>query len=1376
MKTSVLRARRMIFLLLSSALLLGVFVVVSVVLTQKASAVAGINQQFNFQGRLLNSQGVAVADGFYNIQFKIYQDGTGTAAGNPGGTLKWTESWLNSASKGVQVKNGYMSVNLGSVTPFGNSVDWNQDTLFLSINVGNTNATCTPFTSCAGDGEMLPMKRLSATPYALNAGMIEGKRASDFLQIAQGVQTDVSTNTPSIFINKTGTGNFLQYQTAGTDAYAVTNSGDVQFGGNANHSISVATSPAGVTGRNLSISAGSANAGGAAAAGGTLALQGGNAAGTGNQNGGNVTIAGGAGTGTGYNGIVTISATAFNAGTNPTCAADCTVAQSIIDANGTVLVSASTVGIKITLPAPRNATAGRIVYVTTPSTSTDFELIANSGVDLLSVTMRSNTTATMVWNGTAWTPGGASNAITLQATYNNGSNPAAVPEIKLDSTHGTIDIQDADTSIGSDILNVRGSNAGGLGTVLFGVSNTGRVTIQGTTDQNSAFRVLNSANDYQLNVNSANGYVITNSTQSVDNEIANPGFEAGGTITGGEEGWFGSTQGAFSNDAANARTGNYSLRVIPNGSNMDFYAGSYREVAVGDSYYLAGFLKKAGANGSAGVQITWYDKDKAVLSYSSSYNTLATVSYTPYSITAIAPANAVYARVSATVRNDSNGGAYYFDDFSFTRNMKSAPFTFRNATDSTAAFRIQSAGSTQTLFTANTSNNTLKVGDNTGSDTNTTILVLDSATTDPTTLANKDGGLFYNSATNSFKAIVGGAVVDICTTAVTCSGYSASAGSTIQLQTSSPGTQQIGNFNISGTGILTALKTQDSSTGSTANLTIKTGNAAGTGKAGDLILDVGTGGTGGKGTIQIGHSGISTVVAGGMAIQGSGIGGSPALSLGSASSLAGSLTFNSAAGANAVTLKGPQTAGAGSAYALTFADTLTAGCMKVDSTGSIYYQDCGTGLSFDIQDAYNNGGSRSVYNTSGDTNAYMVLGDGKDFRIVAEDTANDPNIIFTLKCTAGCDTDGDPTTANKGRFAVQGGGADSLSVDPGGQVYIGSRKSDATLRLLQLDSYNGDASAESSAAACTSAINQGALYYNTTMGSLRGCMGASGWVDVSNPDTLGLLTFGVIPSSGGPSNSYDLPSLANTAVSGPCKVSWNTSTSVKIQPCIAYSGGRRVTVGNSGGEIILSVASLTTTNNWGHICLTGTNSQPALSAPSSSEFANLPAWNVANPVLCLADIKMTSSGSAAISAIYDTRTFSSTQKEPVNTSQAVALGMLADAGGTAGAMKPSASASQKLYGTVIVADSDTPTSAGAPNAIVTTIGAAWVKANAGTAGGFVISSTTAGYATTNTSIPNNSFYYSAGNTRTSYTAGVSTAACTLATNCSGSLYVNFVVR
>lgn len=151
-------------------------------------AASGINQTLSFQGRLQTSAGAIVSDGYYNIQFKIYQDGDGTAAGNtggsPAGSLKWTESYVNNGgTSGVQVKNGYFSVTLGSKTAFGSSVDWNQDTLWLSMNIAGTASTCTTFGSgsCTADGEMLPMKRLTSTPYALNAGAVGGLTSSDLI-------------------------------------------------------------------------------------------------------------------------------------------------------------------------------------------------------------------------------------------------------------------------------------------------------------------------------------------------------------------------------------------------------------------------------------------------------------------------------------------------------------------------------------------------------------------------------------------------------------------------------------------------------------------------------------------------------------------------------------------------------------------------------------------------------------------------------------------------------------------------------------------------------------------------------------------------------------------------------------------------------------------------------------------------------------------------------------------------------------------------------------------------------------------------------------------------------------------------------------------
>lgn len=157
-----------------------------------AKAAPGINQTISFQGRLLTSGGTPVPDGFYNIQFKIYQDGNGTAAGNPGGTLKWTETYVNNGgNNAVKVTNGYMSVSLGSKTPFGTSVDWNQDTLWLSMNIAGLSTSCSTFgtSPCTADGEMTPMKRLTASPYALNAGRLGGITSDGFIHNGTGQQT-----------------------------------------------------------------------------------------------------------------------------------------------------------------------------------------------------------------------------------------------------------------------------------------------------------------------------------------------------------------------------------------------------------------------------------------------------------------------------------------------------------------------------------------------------------------------------------------------------------------------------------------------------------------------------------------------------------------------------------------------------------------------------------------------------------------------------------------------------------------------------------------------------------------------------------------------------------------------------------------------------------------------------------------------------------------------------------------------------------------------------------------------------------------------------------------------------------------------------------
>lgn len=290
------------------SLLLGILVGGIFLISKPVSANEGINGQINFQGRLLTAEGATAPDGYYNLEFKIYVGGDGqstTTTGTPSGTAAWTEDYLNSNGNGVTVKNGFMSVQLGSVNAFGSSINWNDDTLWLSVTIGNTDTACATFSACAPDTEMVPMKRLSASPYALNSELLNGIASSNFVQIAQGVQTDASLNTNSIFINKTGTGNILSLQANGSDAFTINKIGNVAFGANANHSITLSNSAADTAGNSLTVSAGTAGTGVSALAGGNLILQGGNGGGT-NGNGGDISINGGTANGSGLNGNVYI--------------------------------------------------------------------------------------------------------------------------------------------------------------------------------------------------------------------------------------------------------------------------------------------------------------------------------------------------------------------------------------------------------------------------------------------------------------------------------------------------------------------------------------------------------------------------------------------------------------------------------------------------------------------------------------------------------------------------------------------------------------------------------------------------------------------------------------------------------------------------------------------------------------------------------------------------------------------------------------------------------------------------------------------------------------------------------------------------------------
>ena len=151
-----------------------------------------------FQGRLSDDIGDAINE-TVNITFSIYGVETG-------GTALWSET------KAVNVIDGLFSVTLGNITPLDED-DFNSAERWIGILVET-------------DSEMTPRTRITAVPYALQAGT--GAPDGDWTISGSDIYNDTSyvgigTNTPTnmlhiegatfdplVYINKTGPGRGLK--------------------------------------------------------------------------------------------------------------------------------------------------------------------------------------------------------------------------------------------------------------------------------------------------------------------------------------------------------------------------------------------------------------------------------------------------------------------------------------------------------------------------------------------------------------------------------------------------------------------------------------------------------------------------------------------------------------------------------------------------------------------------------------------------------------------------------------------------------------------------------------------------------------------------------------------------------------------------------------------------------------------------------------------------------------------------------------------------------------------------------------------------------------------------------------------------------------
>lgn len=163
---------------------LAVFGVFSIfVLNLRATPIAhavALNTTVNFQARLQTAVGGIVPDDSYNVEFKLY-------AASSGGSPLWTETYLNSEDEGLSTVNGYLSTSLGSIEPFGGSINWDQQ-LYITMNIGGVGS------EPDWDGEMDPRMQLTAVPYAFQAGELAKSNADGSLTSSLSIQAPTIGN------------------------------------------------------------------------------------------------------------------------------------------------------------------------------------------------------------------------------------------------------------------------------------------------------------------------------------------------------------------------------------------------------------------------------------------------------------------------------------------------------------------------------------------------------------------------------------------------------------------------------------------------------------------------------------------------------------------------------------------------------------------------------------------------------------------------------------------------------------------------------------------------------------------------------------------------------------------------------------------------------------------------------------------------------------------------------------------------------------------------------------------------------------------------------------------------------------------------------
>ncbi|HEX4774701.1 MAG TPA: hypothetical protein VH234_04240 [Candidatus Saccharimonadales bacterium] len=209
-----------------------------------STAAAATSNTINFQARLESNTGAIVPDGNYDVEFKLHSSlsSSGGGQGTCSGDCLWMEDYTyNSGSGGTDVRarvvDGYLTVNLGSITAFPGTINWDQQ-LWLTMNIGGTTGSG----AITWDGEMSPRLQLTAVPYAFRAqqlalltgsnestlGWASQTTANNLVLPNEGGTLCVQGSTNCNFAPTSGSANYIQNTTSAQTAnFNITGSGTI---------------------------------------------------------------------------------------------------------------------------------------------------------------------------------------------------------------------------------------------------------------------------------------------------------------------------------------------------------------------------------------------------------------------------------------------------------------------------------------------------------------------------------------------------------------------------------------------------------------------------------------------------------------------------------------------------------------------------------------------------------------------------------------------------------------------------------------------------------------------------------------------------------------------------------------------------------------------------------------------------------------------------------------------------------------------------------------------------------------------------------------------------------------------------------------------